>query len=150
MLWLFEEVNISWWNDADQTSAHLSVVSDWNPAESMPSFCLKYVSYPLVRTHHHRICNETLFVPLNGGWSKVEGKGGRKVKWFSIWESPQFISLNTEWVGISHWQGHCCNYRVGVWRKTYYEWEKKADTFIKRQESKKETWRDSPWLYGLH
>lgn len=157
MLRLFEEVDISWWNDADQTSAHLSVVSDRNPAESMTSFCLKYVSYPLVRTHHHRIRNETLFVPLTGGWSKAEGKGGRKVEWCSIrhfyLESPQYISLNTKWgVDFSFTRTLLQLQGKGQKKNRYYEWEKKTGTNIKRQESKTETemWRDSPWPCGLH
>lgn len=65
MLRLFQEVDISRGNDADQASAHLTVVRNRDATKTVSSFSLEDVPNPFIRTHHHWIGNETLFVPLS-------------------------------------------------------------------------------------
>lgn len=64
MVFLREEVNVSWGDDAHQLAAHLACLCDRNARETMSHFGLKNISNCVAWTHHNWVCDETLLKPL--------------------------------------------------------------------------------------
>ncbi len=64
MIFLRQEINVPWCDDADQFAAHLARLSYGDSRKSVSNFCFKYITYSVTRTQDHWISDETLFKPL--------------------------------------------------------------------------------------
>lgn len=71
---LFQEIDISGRDDPHQLAAHLAVVCNGDATEAVARLGLEDVSHSLMGAHHHRVCDEALLVPLEGG--RKHGKTG--------------------------------------------------------------------------
>lgn len=73
VVFLFQEINVSGRDDAHQLATHFAIVCYGDATEAVASLGLKHVSHTFVGAHHHRVCDESLFITL-----KEEKKKGRK------------------------------------------------------------------------
>lgn len=64
VVFLREEVDISGSDDAHQFAAHFARLCDRNTREAMSNFGLKHIPHCVAWTHHHWVCDKTLFKPL--------------------------------------------------------------------------------------
>lgn len=93
MVVLFQEIDISGRDDSHQLAAHLAVVCNGDATEAVARLGLEDVSHSLLGAHHHRVCDEALLVPLEGG--RKRGKTGNwDVVGLGSWR-PQRRESNT-------------------------------------------------------
>lgn len=79
MLLLLQEVNVPRGDDANKVAPHVAVVCDGDAAEAVACLGLEHVSHTVCRTHHHRVCDEALLVPL-GERGKEAGRRRREMR----------------------------------------------------------------------
>lgn len=71
IVFLWQEVNVSWRDDSHQLAAHFTSFGDRDAGEAVPYLSLEHVANRVPRAHHHWICDKALlkFLP----WSHSTG-----------------------------------------------------------------------------
>lgn len=64
VVFLRQEVDVSWGDDAHQLAAHFARFRDGDPREAMSRFGFDHIPDCVARTHHDRVRDEALLKPL--------------------------------------------------------------------------------------
>lgn len=75
MVFLFQEIDVSGRDDAHQLAAHFAIIRYGDATEAVASLGLKYISYTFIGAHHHRVCDESLFITLKEEEEKTNRVG---------------------------------------------------------------------------
>lgn len=72
MVFLGKEVDVSGGDDTYELASHLSRLCDGDAREAVADLGFEHVSHRVVRTHYHRVCDETLlkFLTTNKSFKK--------------------------------------------------------------------------------
>lgn len=64
MVFLFQEIDVSGRDDAHQLATHFAIVRYGDATKAVAGLGLKHISYTFIGAHHHRVCDESLFITL--------------------------------------------------------------------------------------